>query len=167
MSVRILHRDQRGTTLIDLIVIIIIVAIALPPMMALLIQGTKQSTFGVSMSRANSLGSTLLEEIRSKGWDENGGAASATLGPDSGETRTAYDDVDDFHGLNESPPKDSLDADVTGATGFRQQVSVCYVANTDLDTCLGSGTSNYKKITLTITEPEGKTSELVTVISSF
>jgi MSHA pilin protein MshD len=166
MTLARLTRDQRGITLIDLIITIIIIAIAVPPMVGVFITNTRNSTFGVTMARANHLASNLLEEIRSKRWDENTGAASATLGPDS-ETRATYDDVDDFHGLNETPPKDSLGTTMSGSTGFRQQVSVCYVANTDLNTCLGSGTSNYKKITVTVTDPEGRATPLVTVISSF
>jgi MSHA pilin protein MshD len=162
-----LYRDQRGVTLIDLIITIIIVAIALPPMVGIFITSTRNSTFGVSMARANHLASNLLEEIRSKRWDENTGAASATLGSESGETRATYDDVDDFHGLNESPPKDSQGMTMSGSTGFRQQVSVCYVAGSDLNTCLGSGTSNYKQIAVTVTDPEGRVTPLVTVISSF
>ncbi len=167
MRLRRLHRNQRGMTLIDLILVIVIVSLAIPPMVALLIQETRQSTFGVTMTRANGLGSTLLEEIRSKRWDENGGAASTTLGPETGETRATYDDADDFLGLDDSPPQDSLGTDMAGSTGFRQQVSVCYVANTDLETCLGSGTSNYKRITVTVTDPEGRTTQVVTVISNF
>ncbi|MGH7408682.1 MAG: hypothetical protein ACREKF_11840, partial [Candidatus Methylomirabilales bacterium] len=117
------------------------------------------------------LASNLMEEIRSKRWDENTGAASLTLVSESGETRATYDDVDDFNGplgvgLDESPPKDSQGANMSGYTGFRQQVSVCYVATDDLNTCLGS-TSNYKKITVTVTDPEGRVSPFVTVISSF
>ncbi|MFQ5847804.1 MAG: hypothetical protein ACE5IQ_09090 [Candidatus Methylomirabilales bacterium] len=167
MSLPRLHRDQRGITLIDLILVIIIISLAVPPMVALLIQETRQSTFGVTATRANSLGSALLEEMRSKRWDENGGAASTTLGPESGETRATYDDVDDFNGLNDSPPQDPLGNNLTGAAGYRQQVSVCYVATTDLETCLGAGTSNNKRITVTVTDPEGRTSQLVTVISGF
>ena len=166
MSRRRLLRNQRGVTLIDLIVIIVIVAIALPPMIGLLIQVTRQSTFGVTVTRANHLASTLFEEMRSKRGDENATAASATLGPDPGETRATYDDVDDYHGLDESPPKDSLGTDLAGSGGFRQQVSVCYVANTDLDTCIG-GPTLYKRITVTVTDPEGRASELVTMISNF
>ncbi len=166
MSRRRLLRNQRGVTLIDLIVIIVIVAIALPPMIGLLIQVTRQSTFGVTVTRANHLASTLFEEMRSKRGDENATAASATLGPDPGETRATYDDVDDYHGLDESPPKDSLGNDVADSGGFRQQVSVCYVANTDLDTCIG-GPTLYKRITVTVTDPEGRASELVTMISNF
>ena len=167
MKLSRLYRDQRGVTLIDLIITIIILAIAVPPMVGVFITSTRNSTFGVTMARANHLASNLFEEIRSKRWDENTGAASATLGPDTGETRATYDDVDDFHGLNETPPKDSQGVTMSGSTGFRQQVSVCYVASTDLNTCLGSGTSNYKKITVTVTDPEGRVSPLVTVISSF
>jgi MSHA pilin protein MshD len=166
MSLRRLLRDQRGVTLIDLIVVIVIIGIALPPMIGLLIQETRQSTFGVTVTRANHLASTLFEEIRSKRGDENAGAPSATLGPEFGETRATYDDVDDYQGLDESPPKDSLGNDVADSAGFRQQVSVCYVANTDLDTCIG-GPTLYKRITMTVTDPEGRASELVTVIASF
>lgn len=167
MTIPRLYRDQRGVTLIDLILVIIIVGIAIPPMVGVLITSTRNSTFGVTMARANHLASSVLEEIRSKRWDETAGAASATLGPETGETRATYDDVDDFHGLNETPPKDSLGATMSGTTGFRQQVSVCYVAGTALDTCLGSGTSNYKRITVTVTDPQGRVTPLVTVISSF
>jgi Flp pilus assembly protein TadG len=155
---RLVH-DQRGVTLIDLILVIIITSLAVPPMVALLSHVTRESTFGVAVTRANHLASTLLEEVRSKRWDENTGAASATLGSETGETRATYDD--------ESPPKDSLGTTMSGVTGFRQQVSVCYVANTDLNTCLGSGTSNYKQVTVTLTDPEGRASQMVTVLSSF
>jgi len=163
---RLVH-DQRGVTLIDLILVIIITSLAVPPMVALLSHVTRESTFGVAVTRANHLASTLLEEVRSKRWDENTGAASATLGSETGETRATYDDVDDFHALDESPPKDSLGTTISGVTGFRQQVSVCYVANTDLNTCLGSGTSNYKQVTVTVTDPEGRASQMVTMLSSF
>lgn len=164
MSLRRLRRDQRGITLIDLIVVIVIVGIALPPMIGLFIQQMRQSTFGVNVTRANHLASTLFEEIRSKRGDENAGAPSTALGPELGETRLTYDDVDDYHGLNESPPKDSLGNDVADSAGFRQQVSVCYVAGADLNTCIG-GVTLYKKITVTVTDPEGRASELVTVIA--
>ncbi len=162
-----LYRNQRGFTLIDLILTIVIVALAVPPMMALFIQATSQGTFGVSMTRANHLASTLYEEIRAKPGDENGDAASTTLGPDTGENRATYDDVDDYHGLDESPPQDSQASTIAGFTAFRQQVSVCYVdPNIDLDTCQG-GVSNYKRITVTVTDPEGRSTQLVTVISIF
>jgi len=105
MKLSRLYRDQRGVTLIDLILVIIIVAIAIPPMVGVFITSTRNSTFGVTMARANHLASNLFEEIRSKRWDENVGAASATLGPETGENRATYDDVDDFHGLNETPPE--------------------------------------------------------------
>ena len=169
MKLSRLYRDQRGVTLIDLIITIIILAIAVPPMVGVFITSTRNSTFGVSMARANHLASNLLEEIRSKRWDENTGAASVTLGPDTGETRATYDDVDDFHGLNETPPKDSQGVTMGGSTGFRQQVWVCYVASTAVATpCIGSGTtSNYKHITVKITDPQERVTELVTLISSF
>ncbi len=160
-----LHRDERGFTLVDLILVIIIVAIAIPPMLTLFIQAVSGSTFGVTVSRANALASTLREEIQSKKWDESAPPPSLILGPETGESRATYDDVDDFDGLDESPPRDSQGAILAGFTGFRQQVSVCYVANTDFDTCIG-GPTMYKQVTVTVTEPEGRTTQLATVIGS-
>ena len=161
-----LHRDERGFTLIDLILVIIIVAIAIPPMLALFIQMVSGSTFGVTVSRANALASTLREEIQSKKWDESAPPPSLILGPETGESRAIFDDVDDFDGLDESPPRDSQGAILAGFTGFRQQVSVCYVANTDFDTCIG-GPTMYKQVTVTVTGPEGRATQLATVIASF
>jgi MSHA pilin protein MshD len=161
-----LHRDERGFTLVDLILVIIIVAIAIPPMLALFIQVVGGSTFGVTVSRANALASTLREEIQSKKWDESAPPPSLILGPETGESRVIYDDVDDFDGLDESPPQDSQGAILAGFTGFRQQVSVCYVANTDFDTCIG-GPTMYKQVTVTVTGPEGRTTQLATVIAGF
>jgi MSHA pilin protein MshD len=160
-----LHRDERGFTLIDLILVIIIVAIAIPPMLALFIQMVSGSTFGVTVSRANALASTLREEIQSKKWDESAPPPSLILGPETGESRAIFDDVDDFDGLDESPPRDSQGAILAGFTGFRQQVSVCYVTNTDFDTCIG-GPTMYKQVTVTVTGPEGRATQLVTVIGS-
>ncbi|MFQ5803016.1 MAG: hypothetical protein ACE5JQ_08995 [Candidatus Methylomirabilales bacterium] len=161
-----LHRDERGFTLVDLILVIIIVAIAIPPMLTLFIQMVSGSTFGVTVTRANALASTLREEIQSKKWDESAPPPSVMLGPETGESRATFDDVDDFDGLDESPPRDSQGAILVGFTGFRQQVSVCYVANTDFDTCLG-GITMYKQVKVTVTDPEGRTTQLATVIAGF
>jgi MSHA pilin protein MshD len=161
-----LHRDERGFTMVDLVLVIIIVAIAIPPMVALFIQVVSGSTFGVTVSRANALASTLREEIQSKKWDESAPPPSLPLGPETGESRATFDDVDDFDGLDESPPQDSLGAILAGFTGFRQQVSVCYVTNTDFDTCIG-GPTMYKQVTVTVTDPEGRTTQLATVIAGF
>ena len=167
-----LHRDERGFTLVDLILVIIIVAIAIPPMLALFIQVVSGSTFGVTVSRANALASTLREEIQSKKWDHND-PWSVILGPETGDSRATYTDVDDFNGLDESPPRDSQGAILNtvpptpaGFTGFRQQVSVCYVAETDFDTCIG-GPTYYKQVTVTVTGPEGRATQLAMVITSF
>ncbi len=134
-------------------------------MLTLFIQMVSGSTFGVTVSRANALASTLREEIQSTKWDESAPPPSLILGPETGESRAIFDDVDDFDGLDESPPRDSKDAILAGFTGFRQQVSVCYVADTDFDTCIG-GPTMYKQVTVTVTGPEGRTTQLATVIGS-
>jgi hypothetical protein len=46
-------------------------------------------------------------------------------------------------------------------------VAVCYVDSTDLNTCKGSGTSNYKKIVVDILYGSGDKSELVAVMVNY
>lgn len=161
-----LRWDERGFTLIDLILVIVIVAIAIPPILTLFVHVVRGSTFGVTVTRANALAATLYEEIQSKKWDESSPPPSFPLGAETGETRATYDDVDDFHGLDESPPRDSQGTPLAGFTGFRQQVSVCYVASTDFDTCIG-GITMYKQVTITVTDPEGRTTQMTTVVAGY
>src|SRR5699024_6397302 len=92
---------------------------------------------------------SYLDEILSKRFDEqspaNGippcwdGATSSTecteesaFGPDAGESRETYDDVDDYHGLTEGqgyayPLRDALGIERQGYEGYRVEIQVRYL----------------------------------------
>lgn len=104
---------QTGVTLIELVISIVILSIAMVALM---------SAFSVSMSgsadptwrnKTLKLAQLYLDEILAKSYDDAtpvGGLpyvaspSCAGLGPDGGESRADYNDVDDYHGLSESPP---------------------------------------------------------------
>jgi len=168
-------KGEKGFTLIELILVITVLGVALSGLMLYFIQGVGTSHESQQRTVAVILAQDLMEEIHSKCWDETEAAVSpcagtvtaSAVGPDGGETRSSYDDADDFNGLNNSPPKDSQGADMTGFSGYTQQAAVCYVDSADLNACKGSGTSDYKKIVVDIQYGGGETTELVTVVANY
>jgi MSHA pilin protein MshD len=149
-------KNEQGLTLLELVLIIVVLAVGLTGVLTYFIQGTKDSSYAQNTAVATVLAQDLMEEIRSKCWDQtattvspcNGAVTpSATLGPDGGEMRATYNDVDDFNGLSNNPPQNSLGASMTQYPIFRQIVLVCYVPGTNLnDTSACATPTNYKRI---------------------
>ncbi len=159
-----------GFTLIELVIGIVVFSIALVLFTSLIVPQAIRSVDPIFQVRATELGQSLMNEITSKSFDEKsdrtGGATlcnatcigSINLGPDDSESRTTFDDVDDYHGLNVSNGniKNSLDETTVldGSNlyqGFSLHVSVVYDAAMDgtADTVVG----NTKLITVTVTTP--------------
>jgi len=159
-----------GFTLIELVVGIVVFSIALVLFTSLMVPQAIRSVDPIFQVRASELGQSLMNEISSKSFDEEsdrtGGGdpcdpactSSINLGPDGSESRTTFDDVDDYHGLNVSDGeiKNSLNEttvlnDGNLYQGFSVSVSVVYDAAMDgtADTAVG----NTKLITVTVTTP--------------
>jgi len=167
--------NQNGFTLLELIAGIVVFAVGfviLQASMYPLFSGSVDPMFRI---RAAELGQAYMEEIIGMRYDElsqESGqvrcgetaipncTASGSLGSEGGEGRATFDDVDDYDGLNESPPRDITGTVRTGFDNFRAQISVVYDGNYD-----GSADSNEsaKLITITITDPL----ENVIVFSSY
>ena len=113
-----LHHSSRGFTLIELVIGIVLLAVALGSMMGLLVNQTSQAVDPVQQVRAAQLAQRLLNEILSRSFDahsDHNGSRwrcgetvdgitydACTLpsgyGPDSGESNSyLFDDVDDYH----------------------------------------------------------------------
>jgi MSHA pilin protein MshD len=156
---------QKGVTLVELVISIVVLSIAMVALM---------NAFSVSMSgsadplwrnKSLKLAQLYLDEILSKRYDHNthvGGLPFVTmpsctgLGPDPGETdRADYNDVDDYNGLTESPPKSltgNLDSSYTPYS-----ISVSVVCDGTRVGAMQSSTTGSnaqaKKISITITPP--------------
>lgn len=166
--------NDKGFTLIELVMIIVLLGIIMPGVMLYFIQGVKGSAAAQRRTTAIFLAEGLMEEIKSKSWDEVttidsdcSNASSSPLGPDGGESRATYDDIDDFNGISNTPPKDSQDGDMNNYAGFTQQATVSYVAAADLNAPVG-GPTCYKRISVSITDnSSGETTGLVTLMTSY
>lgn len=156
-------RRQRGVTLVELVISIVIISIA---MVAVL------SSFGLSVSRSADplwqnkslkLAQLYLDEILAKSYDHNsplGGIphiatpSCAGLGPEtvSGtlESRAIFNDVDDYNGLVDAPPVSLIGA--LDASYARYAVSVA--VSCDGSDVGASGNSHAKKILVQVTPPD-------------
>ena len=112
------RHPSRGFTLIELVIGIVLLALALGSMMGLLVNQTAQATDPVQQVRAAQLAQRLLNEILSRSFDahsdHNGSrwrcgetvdgidygvcTPPSSYGPESGESNSyLFDDVDDYH----------------------------------------------------------------------
>lgn len=148
---------EQGFTLIELVMFIIIVGIAVSAVSLQFSQNVRHSADPLLRQQAIAIAHIYLDEITSKKWDENtpdgGGAAvpgpSAAMGPDAGEaTRSDYDDVDDYHGLAETPTAGfTVNITVTHGTAWQDNPSAPNV------TIPGAAT---KEINLSVSTPIGE-----------
>jgi MSHA pilin protein MshD len=154
-----------GATLVELIITIVIMAIVLVTIASTLSYSAGRSADLLFQVKMVELGQAYLEEILTKRFDENSPAggvpacAPATVACGAvgveGETRILFDDVDDYNGLNESPPLDP-DGNVRQQyVGYRVVVAVSYVTPA-LQAAYGlDGVTDAKYIQVTVSAPTG------------
>lgn len=179
-----MFKNEKGFTILEVVLGIVILAVGLTSVLAYFTQGMQNSSYAQNISVATILAQDLMEEIKSKCWDPTAttvppcsGAVTPSfpIGPSIGQTRATYNAVDDFNGLNNTPPINSQGAlmpnpyNNMAVNTFKQSVSVCYVAAGTLDTCIASpGTSNFKRIVVTISwgSVTGDQVQLVSVVTN-
>lgn len=112
---------QRGATLIELVVAIVIISIAI----AGVIVGTSRLTRGSAdpmiYSQAQAVAEAYLEEILLKEFSCGGG-------PEGGETRATYDDVDDYHAPAYAAVSDQNGNPVPELAAYRVSIDVACAA---------------------------------------
>ena len=133
------RQQQAGFTLIETIIVIVLVGAMLAGMTSLFVTNVGNSYRPFLRQRALAVANAFLDEILHKRWNEatplgggcvNTASGSCSSGPgviaigNDGESRATYDDIDDYHGLNQSPPQDSSGTDMPGYSGFTVNVTV-------------------------------------------
>ena len=177
--------SDNGFSLLELVMTIIILSF----ISLILIPLFKSVTSGgdpVIRARGVALGQALMDEIMNKKWDENtpmgggplnttessrGSDAAGAIGPEPGETRPDYDDVDDYDGLFEQDSfKDQNDTSFA-LRGYSRKAEVTYIPS---DTAVITATSpagsraaaaatDTKRVTVTVTMPNGESFSLVSL----
>lgn len=180
--------DRRAFTLIETMTAMAILALVGGTLMANMAATTNTAQEAVDRAIGLGMAQQLLDEICGMKYAESLGTEYDTgLGPGSPEVsagaRKQFDDIDDYLGVSTSVPTDrwgialgadngkqgtrlaAFQAPSTYFTGWRQQVDVFYVSDTNLSTKLTSGTSSHRKIEVRITaaQADGRVRELAYV----
>lgn len=114
----------------------VVIAVALTALSAALLMIIKSNSAGEASVVSAHLSQRMLEEIRLRRWDENTPTPAAftskrnAVGADPGETasdKRTFNDIDDFNGWAESPPKDPVMNPLAGFENYSTSVTVRYV----------------------------------------
>jgi MSHA pilin protein MshD len=110
--------QQRGATLIEIVLAVVVVTIAVGAVLGVLSANAKQSADIMIREQAIAIGNAYLEEILLKPYNDPDGTNGETL-------RASYDDVSDYNGLNDSTgARNQLGTLINALSQYRIQVAV-------------------------------------------
>ena len=148
---------NQGLSLIEVMVSLLIISIGIVGFgMAIPIQ--KDNVGAMQDKRiALLLAKQMMEEIQSKAYeDPNQTPVLFGLEPGENEPRINFDDIDDYNGCDENPPQYPGGTILNGENetpdyqDFRRQVVVENVTDSDYGSIQLDGTTNSKRITVTV-----------------
>jgi MSHA pilin protein MshD len=108
---------QRGVTLVELVISITIVGIAAGAALGVLSLLSMGSAEALARHQAVAIGNAYLEEALLKSFADPDGV-------DGEAARASFDDVDDFHGLDDDGARDQFGVALSGLAAYRVTMSV-------------------------------------------
>ncbi|QKQ28133.1 pilus assembly protein MshD [Candidatus Reidiella endopervernicosa] len=96
---------------------IVIISISVVGVLKVMDYTTMHSADPMVQTQAVAIAEAYLEEILSKSYDDPDGS-------DGESARTSFDDVDDYNGVSDSTPVNSLGSPITSLSGYSVAVSV-------------------------------------------
>lgn len=137
-----LATHKSAFTLIELIITVAIAGIAILALVMVFQESLKNMERQKDLPLANLLGEELMNEIRSKQYED-------PSTPIAGESnRLKFDSVDDYNGWSESPPK-TIEGDImTNVVNFTWRVVVTNVSPSDFNS--ETNKSDFKRITVVV-----------------
>lgn len=163
-------KNKNGMTMVELMMAVTIILVVVIPLTRVLFKSMQAAMSFGDANKAVQLAQDLLEEIKQKKWDENepagGGQTPAgsysAIGRDGAETnpdttgangaKLTWNDIDDYDGLIEVPPRDVNNNIIPNTQKFIRLVTVQYVNVPDGGSISvpGAGTTDYKQIIVTV-----------------
>ncbi|MCW3170896.1 prepilin-type N-terminal cleavage/methylation domain-containing protein [Shewanella subflava] len=173
-SVRV-ARQQLGFSLIELVIGMLVISIAIVMLTSMFFPQADRSVESLYRMRSAELAHSVMNEVWGKRFDQqtnpNGGvpacnsplglpcSTTASLGPDAGEERDDYNDIDDYHGLTiNSFMFNSSQTYAAVYKNFNLNVNVSYVDAT---------TQAAKLITVSVTTPSNEVITYQSVRSNY
>lgn len=174
--------EEAGFTFVECLLALIILAVALAPLLLCFPLGAKEGRLARKMTIATDLAEDLMDEIKKMAFEEPG--VPGSFGREGGESTPRngtvdandFDDVDDYDEWKiESPPED-MDGNLGDGAGgrpdyrgFTRKVEVINVTEGDLNTEApgGDGSTDFKRVKVTVFEEDIPDIEVVTVVTKY
>lgn len=142
-------RRQTAFTLIEVLVTIVLIAIASAALLGVFTNLIRTSADPVIQQQASTIAESYLEEILLRPFDDpQGEVAGGGLEGDEGG-RGGYDDVQDYQGLPAGPAADQFGNPIPALGDYIVSVAVTDAALNDI----GVGTGDALRIDVTVTHP--------------
>ncbi|MCE9605268.1 MAG: hypothetical protein K8U03_10245 [Planctomycetia bacterium] len=179
------RKTRIGFTLIETVTALTLASVAGVTILASLATTTGASQDSLDRVVALGLAQQLLDEVSGMKYVEApGGEYDTPMGPGSPEisagARKQFDDIDDYNGIATTPPTDrwgirlgtddgkqstrntNFQIPATFLNGWKQQVDISYVSDSNLSTVLTSGSSNHRliRVRIIVTETDGSVTTL-------
>lgn len=116
MSLRNGHQQQ-GATLVEVVISIVVIAIAVSAVLGLLSTSVGRSADALIVTQGVSIANAYLEEISLKPFTDPDGSDGEAL-------RVDFDDVDDYNGLVDAGAADQFGNPIAGLGGYTVSVAV-------------------------------------------
>ena len=134
---------QRGMTLIELVISIVIIGIAAAALFSAMAAIGGRSADPLLRQQSLSIAEAYLEEILLQAYTDPGAATY--------DHRGCFDDVQDYDDLDDQPPKNASGEAITALAGYRVRVSVSASNLTD-----GTAIAAARYVEVTVTDPAGQ-----------
>lgn len=119
---------QSGLTLVELVVTIVVLSVALSGVLLVINYTTSRSADPVIQQQAVAIAESYLEEILLRAYDEDAvpdtTQTEGAWGPEPGETRGTFDDVNDYDGLLDIGARGQDGLVIVSLSAYRVQVAV-------------------------------------------
>ncbi len=143
---------QRGFTLIELIVFIVVVSIGIAGILSVMDTSIRNSADPMVRKQATSVAESLLGEILLKAFQDPAGGTNgvSTCALGAGSNRGLWDDVCDYNSYTSTGIKDSTGASVGGLGSYNVTPAIAVSTVT-------VNSVSMKKVVVSVTDPQGNT----------
>jgi MSHA pilin protein MshD len=158
------HRRQRGTTLVEVVLFILIVSIAVTAVVNALAVAVRSSSDPLIRRQTLAVAESLVQEIDGQPYRQkdpyNPGGADDAIGPETGETRAGsplpFDNPNDYSGYTETGIVAPDGSSVTGLGSYSASVTATQQAMGNVPA------SDGLLVVVNATGPDGQTISLTT-----
>lgn len=154
--------DRAGITMAETIVSTLLVGLVLVSTIQIVGPIIRSGSVMADKAVAANLARELSDEISTKYFISPIADDIDFIGTETGGSRSVFDDIDDYHGISNSPPQLSTGSAISSLSGWTRAVKVAHVHLDDPK--IESGTyTGVKRVTVTVSKNGVQLAQMVTL----